>query len=91
MSRYKTLRTWSLILIIVGVVSVVSASIGVVAWAISVEGFWETLAVALFGAPVVVVMATWPIALGQALRAIADIGDAVTFEHMPSAADVARY
>jgi hypothetical protein len=91
MSRYKTLRTWSLVLITVGAFSVVSATIGVVAWAISVEGFWETLAVALFGAPIAVVLATWPIALGQALRAIADIGDAVTFEHIPSAGDVARY
>jgi hypothetical protein len=91
MSRYKTLRTWSLVLITVGVFSVVSASIGVAAWAISVEGVGETLAVALFGAPIAIVLATWPIALGQALRAIADIGDAVTFDHIPSAPDAARY
>jgi hypothetical protein len=77
MSHYKTLRTWSLVLIVLGVLSVFSASFGVLAWAIEVDGFWATLAVLLFGAPVAILLATWPIALGQALRAIADIGDTV--------------
>jgi hypothetical protein len=80
MSRYKTLRTWSLVLIVIGAISIVSATFGVVSWAISVEGFWETVAVIMFGAPIALLLATWPIALGQALRAIADIGDAVAFE-----------
>ena len=80
MSRYKTLRTWSLFLIVLGGVSVVSATFGVISWAIAVEGFWETIAVILFGAPIALLLAAWPIALGQALRAIADIGDAVTFD-----------
>jgi hypothetical protein len=84
MSRYKTLRTWSFFLIVLGLVSVVVAGVGVVSWAIAVEGFWETLGVLLFGAPVVVLMASWPIALGQALRAIADIGDAVVVEGVPA-------
>ena len=83
MSNYKTLRTWSFALMIVGTVSVISASIGVISWAVAVEGVWETLGVLLFGAPVVLLLATWPIALGQALRAIADIGDAVTFTGVP--------
>ena len=77
MSQYKTLRTWSTLLIFIGIVSMISAGLGVVAWAVAVEGVWETLAVALFGAPVVLVLASWPVALGQALRAIADVGDAV--------------
>jgi hypothetical protein len=84
MSRYKTLRTWSLVSIVIGVVSVVSASIGVVAWAIDVEGVWETLGVLLLGAPVALLLATWPIALGQAFRAIADIGDSVTVPSSPA-------
>jgi hypothetical protein len=36
---------------------------------------------------VVLLLATWPIALGQALRALADIGDAVSLDSittMPS-------
>jgi hypothetical protein len=79
-SRYKTLRTWSMFLIALGAVSVALASVGVVSWAITVEGFWETLGVIFFGAPIAVLLAAWPIALGQALRAIADIGDAVTVD-----------
>jgi hypothetical protein len=70
-------------LIFIGVVSMISAGIGVVAWAIAVEGVWETLGVVLFGAPVVLVLASWPVALGQAMRAIADVGDAVVISADP--------
>lgn len=77
MSRYKTLRLWAAVLMVVGVVGVISASIGVVSLAIAVDGFWDTLGVILLGAPIAVLLASWPFALGQALRAIADIGDAV--------------
>jgi hypothetical protein len=42
-----------------------------------VEGVWETLGVVLIGAPVAIFLATMPIALAQALRAIADVGDTV--------------
>lgn len=80
MSRYKTLRVWSQFLMLLGIVSVISATFGVISWAIAVEGFWETTAVLLFGTPIVLLVAAWPIALGQALRALADIGDAVTFD-----------
>jgi fermentation-respiration switch protein FrsA (DUF1100 family) len=77
MSRYKTLRTWSFFLLGLGVLSIVSATFGVISWAIAVEGGWETLGVLLFGGPIALLLAAWPIAVGQALRAIADIGDAV--------------
>ena len=83
MSRYKTLRTWSLFLIVLGAVSIVSASIGVVSWAIAVDGFWHTMGVILFGAPIALLLAAWPIALGQAMRAIADIGDSLSFDSVP--------
>jgi hypothetical protein len=80
MSRYKTLRTWALVLMIVGVVSIISATMGVISWAIAVEGFWDTVAVLLFGAPIAVLLAAWPVAMGEALRAIADIGDSLSFD-----------
>ena len=80
MSRYKTLRLWSMTLIVLGVICMVSATIGVISWAVAVEGFWDTLAVVTFGAPIALILAAWPIALGQALRALADIGDAVSFD-----------
>ena len=35
MSRYKTLRMWSVVLIALGIVSVISASFGVISWAIA--------------------------------------------------------
>jgi hypothetical protein len=77
MSDYRMLRVWSTILYGVGFVGMVLAGIGVIAWAIDVDGMVRTLAVLLVGAPIVVLLATWPLALGQALRAIADIGDRV--------------
>ncbi|TML93479.1 MAG: hypothetical protein E6G06_02055 [Actinobacteria bacterium] len=88
MSRYKTLRTWAYALVAFGLVSVVSSTLGVISWAIAVNGVWNTLAVIMFGAPIALLLATWPIALGEALRALADIGDAMSFESLttPSSA-----
>jgi hypothetical protein len=80
MSRYKTLRFWSIVLIVLGVMSVISVGFGVISWAVGADGVWDTLAVIFIGAPIVLGFATWPIAVGQALRAIADIGDSVTLE-----------
>lgn len=78
MSRYKTLRTWAALLQLIGIVSLVSAAFGVTAWAIEVEGVWETLAVVFFGAPIVLLLASWPIALSQMMRALADVGDSTS-------------
>lgn len=78
MSRYRTLRTWSVFLMVLGAISIVSAAVGVIAWGVAIEGFWETLAVFLIGAPVALLLAAWPLAVGQALRALADIGDSLS-------------
>ena len=77
MTRYGTLRTWAAILKLAGFLMVVLTLFGVVVWAFEVEGFWQTLGVIFIGAPVAIFVSTWGIALGQALVAIADIGDAV--------------
>jgi hypothetical protein len=71
-------------LIVLGAISVTSATIGAIAWAFAVEGFWETMGVILFGAPIAVLLGAWPIALGQALRALADIGDSVSLDSIPN-------
>jgi hypothetical protein len=71
------LRTWSVILYVLGFLSMVVTGVGIVAWAIDVAGVLRTVAVLTIGAPIVMLMATWPLAIGQALRAIADIGDRV--------------
>ena len=77
MTRYGTLRTWALVLKVFGFFLVVFTLFGVIVWAFEVDGFWETLGVIFIGAPVAIFVSTWSIALGQALAAIADIGDVV--------------
>ena len=55
-------------------------TIGVISWANDVDGFWATTGVIFIGAPIVLLLASWPIALGQALGAIADVGDSVAVQ-----------
>ena len=77
MTRYATLRTWAMVLKVAGLFMVVFTLFGVVVWAFEVDGFWQTLGVIFIGAPLALFVSTWAIALGQALTAIADIGDVV--------------
>jgi hypothetical protein len=79
-SRYKALRTWAFALMVLGVLSIVSASVGVVSLAIAADGVWDTLGVVFIGGPIVLFIATWPFAAGEALRSLADIGDAIAPE-----------
>jgi hypothetical protein len=78
MTHYGTLRLWSAFLVLVGVIGLIAAAVGTIIWAIEVEGFWQTLGVLLIGGPVALFLATLPIALAQALRALADVGDTVS-------------
>jgi len=78
MTHYGTLRAWAFIATLVGVFGMIAATIGAVVWAFEVDGFWQTIGVLLIGLPVAVFIATLPIALAQALRAIADVGDTVS-------------
>ena len=77
MTQYGTLRTWAALLTFFGVLSVFAAVAGTVIWAIEAEGLWQTLGVILIGGPISIFLATLPIAVAQALRAIADVGDTV--------------
>lgn len=78
MTQYGTLRLWSAFLMLVGIVGLISAAAGTLIWAFEVDGFWQTLGVLLIGGPVALFFATLPIALAQALRALADVGDTVS-------------
>jgi hypothetical protein len=78
MSQYGTLRVWAFIATLVGVFGMIVAAVGSIVWAVEVSGFWQTLGVLLIGLPVSVFIATLPIALAQAMRAIADVGDTVS-------------
>jgi ABC-type transport system involved in cytochrome c biogenesis permease component len=77
MTHYGTLRFWALVLTIMGMLGVIMAAFGTIIWAFEVEGFWQTLGVLLIGGPIAIFLATLPIALAQALRALADVGDTV--------------
>jgi hypothetical protein len=77
MTEYGTLRMWSAVLSVLGAIGVVMATAGTIIWAIEVEGFWQTLGVLLIGGPVSIFLATLPIGVAQALRALADVGDTV--------------
>ena len=77
MTNYATLRAWAFIATLVCIFGMIAAGIGAIVWAFEVEGFWQTIGVLLIGLPVAVFIATLPIALAQALRAIADVGDTV--------------
>ena len=78
MTHYGTLRVWASVLTLIGVLGVVLAAVATVIWAIEAEGFWQTIGVLLIGGPLAIFLATLPIALAQALRAIADVGDTVS-------------
>ena len=77
MTPYGTLRLWAGLLTMIGVLAVALAGAGTVIWAIELDGFWRTLGVILLGAPVSVLLGAVPMAVAQALRALADIGDTV--------------
>ena len=78
MTQYGTLRAWAFIATLVGVLGMIAAAIGSIVWAFEVDGFWQTIGVLFVGLPVAVFIATIPIALAQAMRAIADVGDTVS-------------
>ena len=77
MTQYGTLRFWALVLTIMGILGVIMAAVGTIIWAFEVDGFWQTIGVLLIGGPIAIFLATLPIALAQALRALADVGDTV--------------
>jgi hypothetical protein len=77
MTHYGTLRLWAALLTLIGIIGMILAAIGTVVWAFEADGFWQTLGTLLIGGPIAIFLATLPIALAQALRAIADVGDTV--------------
>jgi len=74
---YGALRLWTTVLIFVGVLGVVFVVIGNIFAVIQAEAFAQGLAMLLIGGPLVALFASWPIALGQGLRAIADVAEYV--------------
>ena len=77
MTQFGALRLWAVLLTMFGVLGLLAAAAGTLIWAIEVDGFWQTIGVLLIGGPVSIFLATLPIAVAQALRALADVGDTV--------------
>jgi hypothetical protein len=63
---------------VIGVIGVILVAIGTIVWAFEVEGVWATLGVIFLGAPLAIFLATWPFALSQMMRSLADVGDTVS-------------
>jgi hypothetical protein len=78
MTQYGTLRAWAFIATLVGIFAMIIAGFGAIVLAFEADGFWQTMGVLLIGLPVAIFIATLPIALAQAMRAIADVGDTVS-------------
>jgi hypothetical protein len=74
---YRALRLWSTVLIVVGVVGVVFVVIGTILAMVQAATFGQALAILLIGGPLAALFASWPIALGQGLRALADVAEYV--------------
>jgi hypothetical protein len=78
MSRgYGALRLWATVLVVVGVGGVIFVGIGVIFAMIESPTFLQAMAFLLIGAPLAVLFASWPIALGQGLRALVDVAEYV--------------
>lgn len=76
-SDYGALRLWSTVLIIVGVAGVIFVVIGMIFAMIGAATFGQAIAILLIGGPLAALFASWPIALGQGLQAIADVAEYV--------------
>ena len=72
---YGALRLWSTVLLVVGVAGVIFVVIGTIFAVFAAPTFWQGVAFLLIGAPLAVLFASWPIALGQGLRALADVAE----------------
>jgi hypothetical protein len=76
-SDYGALRLWSTVLMFIGILGVIFVVIGVIFAMIGAATFWQAIAILLIGGPLAALFASWPIALGQGLRALADVAEYV--------------
>ena len=76
-SEYGALRLWSTVLTIIGVLSVLSVLTGVIIAVFNAPSFADAMVILFIVGPFGALFATWPIALGQGLKAIADVAEYV--------------
>jgi uncharacterized sodium:solute symporter family permease YidK len=75
--RLRGAQLWSTVLVIIGVLGVVFVVIGTIFAMIEAVTFGQAIAILLIGGPLAALFASWPIALGQGLRALADVAEYV--------------
>lgn len=75
--NYGALRLWSTVLIVVEIVGLVFVVIGTIVAMVEVVAFGQALTILLIGGPLAALFASWSIALGQGLRALADVAEYV--------------
>jgi hypothetical protein len=76
-TNYRALRLWSVVLTIIGILSVLSVLVGVIIAVFRAPSFADALMILFIVGPFGALVATWPIALGQGLKAIADVAEHV--------------
>jgi hypothetical protein len=74
---YGTLRLWSTVLMFVGILGVIFVVIGTIFAVFAAPSFWQGVGFLFIGGPLAVLFASRPIALGQGLRALADVAEYV--------------
>ena len=85
MSReYGALRLWSTVLAVIGVGGVIFVVIGTIFAMLEAASFVQVLTILLIGGPLAALFASWPIALGQGLRALADVAEYIQGQEVPA-------
>lgn len=74
---YGTLRLWSVLFFVFGILTLIGAVIGIIVTLFNVDSFWQGLVVLVIGTPVALFLATWPIAFSQLIAAVVRTADNV--------------
>jgi hypothetical protein len=86
MRQSKRLRAWSVALTVLGIAALASAAVGMV-WLVTSAGTTgQAVAAVAIGVPLALVFAACPLALAQALRALADIAEDMAFDSLTTRA-----
>jgi hypothetical protein len=75
--EYRAPTLWSAVPIIVGVIGLIVVTIGTNVAMIGAVTYGRATAILLIGMPVAALFASWPSALGQGPRALADVAEYV--------------
>jgi len=81
--HYGALRLWATVLAVIGAIGLVSVGVGVGVAVANADDGGDAAAVLLIAGPIALLFASWPLALGQGLRALAEIGERVTATEWP--------